>query len=293
MLLRTLLVTAALLLLAAPRPASACSKRHETPFELFDAAARVAEVRVVQTPAPRQAGMARLHVLRTLKGTPRRTLEGAETNTSCHVGYRTGRRAVVFLGPRGETLGHYEGYLERSADDPLLVALRAYAAAPDPDARVDVLADAIADAPAPVRDEAALHLANRPELLARIGIPARDRLLAAYAADPRDQPLLVVLARLGLEFTAPPPAALRNVYFDMAALLRQRDELEDLGAEALAARIDQGQNGYDPLRIRAMDRCERLHERSLFPVLSYGSGVASHFWPTLAAACRTGEPVRW
>ena len=89
MLARTLLAAAALLLLA-PRPASACSKRHETPFELYDRSARVAEVRVTSTPGPRQAGRAQLRVLRTLKGSPRATLQGEETNSTCRVGYRTG-----------------------------------------------------------------------------------------------------------------------------------------------------------------------------------------------------------
>ena len=290
---RFVLVAAALLLMTAPRPASACSKRHETAFELFDAAARVAEVKVVQTPPRRQAGMAQLRVLRTLKGSPRRTLQGAETNTSCHVGYRVGGRAVVFLGPRGQTLGAYEGYLERPADDPLVVVLRAYAAAADDvEARVGVLVDALADGTAAVRDEAAIYLANRPGLLAWVGITPRERLLAAYAADLRDGPLLVVLARLGLDFPAPPLTRRLGFYADLAALLRQRDALEDLNAEGLAERIERGQNGYDPLRIRAMDRCERLHARALYPVLGYGYGVASHMWPKLAESCRTGAPLR-
>lgn len=288
------LLAAALLLLIAPRPAAACSKWHETPFELFEAAARVAEVRVVATPGRHKAGMAKLQVLRTLKGPARRELEGQETNTSCHVGYRTGRRALVFLGPRGETLGQYEGYLELKADDPLVVVLRAYAATREVDGRVAVLVDAIASGPAAVRNEAAVHLADRPELLARIGLPARERLLAAYAADPRDQPLLVVLARLGLDFVAPPRGPSPHWYAEMAALLRERDEeLEELNAEGLAARIDAGQNGYDPTRIRALERCERLRELKLHPVLHYGRGVASHLWPKLAEACRTGEPFRW
>jgi len=289
MIARTLLAAAALWLLAAPRPASACSKRHETPFELYDQAARVAEVRVTATPARRQAGMAQLRVLRTLKGSPRATLQGQETNTSCHVGYRAGRRALVFLGPRGETLGHYEGYLERPADDPLVLALRAYAAARDDDARLRVLVDTIARAPARVKDEAASYLAGRPDLLVRVGVPARERLLAA--ADARDQPLLVVLARLELDFPSPPPAAYRNIYADIAALLRPRDELDDLNAAALADRIDQGRGGYDPLRIRAMDRCERLAGRALYRVFYYGHGTAEHLWPKLAEACRTGTPL--
>ncbi|MFY0535510.1 hypothetical protein [Nannocystis pusilla] len=115
------------MLLAIPRPAQACSTPYQTQFDLFDRAARVAEVRVEQTPGRREAGMARLRVLRTLKGSSRATLE-EETNTSCHVGYRTGRRAVVFLGPRGETLAYHE----RRADDPHVLALRAFVAAKIP-----------------------------------------------------------------------------------------------------------------------------------------------------------------
>ncbi|MCY1055529.1 hypothetical protein [Nannocystis sp. SCPEA4] len=290
MIARTLLAAAALLLLA-PRPASACSKRHETPFELYDEAARVAEVQVTATPGRHKAGMAELRVLRTLKGSPRATLQGQETNTSCHVGYRTGRRALVFLGPRGETLGQYEGYLERRADDPLVLALRAYAAARDDDARTRVLVDIIASAPQHVKDEAAYYLADRPDLLARVDVPARERLFAAGAADPRDQPLLVVLARLELDFPAPPPAPYRNVYADMAALLRPRDELDDLNAAALADLLAQGQAVYDLMRIRALDRCERLAGRRLYRLFYYADGAASHMWPKLAEACRTGVPV--
>ncbi|MDC0717362.1 hypothetical protein [Nannocystis bainbridge] len=283
------LLAAVLLHILAPRPAAACSKRHQTPFELFDQAARVAEVRVEQTPGPRQAGMARLRVLRTLKGSPRATLEAEETNTSCRIGYRAGRRALVFLGPRGQSFGLYEGYLEARADSPQLRALRAYAAANDPAARVRVLVDAIAEGPQDLRDEAALYLADRPELLAHLDLPARARLLAA--ADARDQPLYLVLARLELEVPQPPPSHGRNYFAELAALVRPRDELDDLGAAALADQIDLGNDGYDPRRIRAMDRCERLHGRTLHPLTWYGHGVASHFWPKLAAACRTGEPV--
>jgi hypothetical protein len=283
---RTCLAAAALLLLAIPRPAQACSRPYQTQFDLFEQAARVAEGRVEQTPGRREAGMARLRVLRTLKGSSRATLEGEETNTSCHVGYRTGRRAVVFLGPRGETLAYHE----RRPSDPLVLALRAFVAAEDPDARVRALVDAIATGPAALKDEAAWYLANRPELLARIDVPARERLLAA--AEPRDQPLLVLLARLELDFPAPPPSHYRHYYAQLAALLRPRDELDDLSVEALAGQVERGQEGYDPQRIRAMDRCERQTGRMLYPVLRYGQGASGHFWTELARSCRTGEPVR-
>ncbi|WAS92529.1 hypothetical protein [Nannocystis punicea] len=286
MIARTLLAAAALFLLVTPRPASACSKPYMTQFELFEQAARVAEVRVEETPGRHQAGMARLHVLRTLKGSPRATLQGEETNTSCHVGYRTGRRAVVFLGPRGETIAYHEG----RAGDPQALALRAFAAAKDPDARVRALVDAIAGGPEAVKDEAAWYLANRPELLARIDLPARERLLAA--AEPRDQPLLVVLARLELDFPPPPPNHYRNDYAELAALLRPRDELDDLGVEGLAEQVERGREGYDPQRIRAMDRCERQTGRMLYPLLRYGHGLPGQFWAQLAAACRTGEPAK-
>lgn len=277
------------ILALAPRPASACSKRHQTPFELFDLAAHVAEVRVVSTPGPRKAGFAALRVLATLKGAPRRELKGEETNSSCHVGYRVGRRALVFLGPKGETLGHLEGYIELPAD-PLLLVLRAYAAATGDRERMRALVDAIVAGPPHLRDEAATHLATHPELLAWIGIPEREQLLDAYANDLRDQPLMLVLGRLGLDFPAPAPAH-RTPYFEFAALLRPRDELDDLNAEALADRIEHGASERDPRRIRALDRCERQVGRSLYPLLGYGRGVADFFWATLAQACRTGEPV--
>jgi hypothetical protein len=280
----------ALLLAAAPRLAAACSKRHETPFELFDRAARVAEVRVTTVPARRQAGFAELRVLRTLKGAPRRTLRGEETNSSCHVGYRPGRRALVFLGPRGETLGHYEGYRELAGDAPLLQGVRVYAAARTDAERSRTLVDAIVAGPPSVRDEAATHLATHPELLAWLGLPERERLLTAYAGDVRDQPLLVVFARLALDVPQPPPSRY-NVNADLAALLRPHDDLDDLNAEALAERIERGTDERDPQRIRAFERCERLAVRSLYPLFSYSRGASNHFWPQLAAACRTATPV--
>ena len=58
----------------------------------------------------------------------------------------------------------------------------------------------------------------------------------------------------------------------------------------LADAIRDGKGERDPKRIAAMERCERVRGRRLFPFTQYLGGVASHFWPTLAEACRTGTP---
>ena len=110
-----LLVAAAgvcLAVAAAARPAAACSKRHQPVFELFELARDVAVVKVVAVPSERAAGLVNLSVKQRLKGATR-ALVARETNTSCHVGFRRGRNALVFLGADRWPVGAYEGYIER------------------------------------------------------------------------------------------------------------------------------------------------------------------------------------
>lgn len=274
-----------LLLLLVPRPAAACDKIRQSIYGMFEAATHVVEVRVLTVPI--RSGHARFHVLRTLKGSKRRFLRGSEYGHSCRIGYRVARRALVFLGPNGRSL---DGYYEFRREPDLRAAMSTYAAARDDAARLAVLIDAIVADPPQIRDEAAYFLADRPDLLARIGASERTRLLAAHAADVRDEPLLVVLARIGADFSAPPTLS-QFYYHELATLLRTRDELELEDTAALADRLERGKIDHDPLLIRAMDRCERLHGRALSPVLQYGARGHGNHWPALAAACRTGQPA--
>lgn len=274
-----------LIFLFAPRPAAACDKIRQTVYQLFETATHVVEVRVLTVPI--RSGHARFHVLRTLKGSKRRFLRGSEYGHSCRIGYRVARRALVFLGPNGRSL---DGYYEFRREPELRAATLTYAAARDDAARLAALIDAIVAGPPRVRDEAAYFLADRPDLLARIGPPERTRLLAAHAADVRDEPLLVVFARIGADFSAPPTSSSPH-YHELATILRTRDELEQEDTAALADRLERGQTAYDPQLIRAMDRCERLRGRALHSIHMYGARGHTNHWPTLAAACRTGQPA--
>ena len=62
---------------AAARPAAACSKRHQTVFELFELARDVAVVKVGAVPGARYAGPVALAVKRRLKGSGRRLIARA------------------------------------------------------------------------------------------------------------------------------------------------------------------------------------------------------------------------
>lgn len=274
-----------LLLLLLPRPAAACDKIRQTIYDLYEKATHVAEVRVLTVPI--RSGHAHFHVLRTLKGSKHRFLRGSEYGHSCRIGYRVARRALVFLGPNGRSL---DGYYEFRREPELRAAMSTYVAARDDAARLAVLIDAIVAGPPRVRDEAAYFLADRPDLLARIGAPERTRLLAAHAADVRDEPLLVVLARIGADFRAPANLS-QSHYHELATILRTRDELEHDDAAALADRLARGKLDHDPQLIRVMDRCERLHGHALASIHSYGARGHGNDWPTLAAACRTGQPT--
>jgi hypothetical protein len=59
-------------------------------------------------------------------------------------------------------------------------------------------------------------------------------------------------------------------------------------ADAIAT--GRGEVGHE--RIAALDRCERVRGKQLYPFTSYDAGVSEPFWEALAESCRTGTPVR-
>jgi hypothetical protein len=270
-------------LVAAPSISDACAKRHQPVFEIFDDATTVAEVRVTKVPPSTRlragAGPVTLRATRMIKGRKAAWLTTHENNTSCHIGFRAGKNALIFLDKTGHTVGGSEGYFEdlgrwrKSVD--------AWAAATDDAARAAVLVALIEGGDAAVAYDAEHHLANRPELVAKLDTTTRDRLLALAAKAPNHSMLPVLAVRLRAKVStdrrAKPVLAVTTF-----------ESVTD--ANVLAEAIFTGKGESDPKRIAAFERCERVHGRALFPLTTYINGMADHFWPKLAEACRTGVP---
>ncbi|MBL8623108.1 MAG: hypothetical protein JNK64_17460 [Myxococcales bacterium] len=291
-----LLVAAAgvcLALAAAARPAAACSKRHQPVFELFELARDVAVVKVGAVPGPRAAGLVGLSVKQRLKGAARR-LVARETNTSCHVGFRRGRTALVFIGADRWPAGDYEGYIERPSAA-LLATLAAWRdAATDAD-RAGVLVAAIDGAVATLRFDAALYLLDHPPLIAAL---TPDHVVALRRASQRgerdDATVLAILARQHGPAWRDVLAARPAPTLDQALQALADHDLEAItAAGTLADLIAQTPGEHAPLRIAAAERCERLHGKLLVEFSMYSVGRSDHGWQQLAVACRTGAPPRW
>jgi len=268
--------------------AHACSKRHQTLFELFDEAGTVAVARVVAAPGRNQAGKVTLAVKTRIKGKQGR-LTVRETNTSCHVGFRTGRTALVFVRADGWPAGHYEGYVEKPS--PAMVStMRAWAAAATPAERVAVLVAAAAGPDATVAHDAATYLADDPALLAVLDAAALTT-LAAAAPSVRDHRVELVLARVhGKQWRAMVTGKKIPAGLEFDALAHHDFEAET-SAGRLADLIDAARGEESPERIAAFERCERLHGHRLARFAVYGNGVSSEYWHTLADACRSGTPA--
>jgi len=256
-------------ILAAPTRSDACSARHLPIFELFERAATVAYVRVVSVPVPppgsrnpHGAGSVQLAVKRLLKGAKRSSLRTFETNTSCHIGFRRGRAALVFLDARGHTVGQ-EAYIEDVAA--YEATIDAWAAATSDVTRRSILVDAITTGGDVIARDAAQFLLDEPGLLVKLDADQRQQLAAV--TPPKYSLLPQLLGRLaGGKFES------------------------ESDVSKLAATIEAGKGEKNPDRIAALDRCERVHARRLWPFSWYSTGTASHIWPKLADACRTGVP---
>jgi len=251
-------------LLALPAPSDACSQRHFSMFEKFELATFVAHVRVGGVP-PR-GGKVQLAVKRMIKGdAKKKSLTTFESSTSCAVGYKRNKTAIVFLYDDGDTVGHGQGYItdvktwEATVD--------AWAAATSDVTRRSILVEVLVKNDETLAYDAASYLADSPGLLNKVDADQRQQ-LAAVTPSSKYSLLPLVLARLaGGKF----------------------EKVSD--ATKLATIIDAGKGESDPDRIAALERCERVHGTRLYPYTSYNHGVADHFWKALAEACRTGKPA--
>lgn len=292
--LRSLLAVACLGLAvaAAPPPAAACSKRHQSIFELFDLAVDVAVVKVGPVPGPRYAGRVALRVKQRLKGARRGTITARETNTSCATGFRGGRTALVFIGADRWPAGAYEGYLEKPS--PAVVATLTAWAQPQPEVdRAGLLVAAIAGPERALRRDAAWHLVDHPELIAALTADHTAALVAARGDDDAGRLVAMILARQHGPAWRDLIAAGLPPRTPALTVLAAHDLERVTDAGALADLIAQTPGERAPERIAAFERCERVHGRLLEAFTSYSNGHAEHWWLKLAEACRTGAPVTW
>ncbi len=289
---RVAIVVAVASVIAASAPrAHACSKRHQTVFELFDLAETVAVAKVRRMPPAAHglgpAGDVDLAVRQLLKGKAGK-LVAKETNTSCAAGFAVGRTALVFVGADGWPVGHYEGYVRDYAK--LLPTLERYAAATTEADRGQVVIDALGD-PA-MAEEAGWWIVDHPELLARLDAVAIERVrVAADTSRWASSQLTAILVRLHRP-VADAALAQRGRFVDQ----RLRDlsaitTFEAVTDPAVLADAIASNTNVELDRIAALDRCERVRGTRLYWFTRYYGGVAPQFWAALATACRTGTAI--
>jgi len=281
-----------LLTVAWPTPSDACSKRHQTPFELFDEAVTVAVVNVRKTPSNSPdrilAGDVELAVTRVIKGTKTKLIIAKESDTSCRASYVVGKDAIVLLGANGFTVGAHDGYLR----EPVAWApvLDRWAQATDAKARAAVVADAITGTHAKVTEEAIVFLLDNPVLLDAVTAEQTQRIAKAAKAMPKDWAITLLLARLR-DPSAPAKANVAVWARAARGFLAAKETETD--ATKLAAVIEKPTRDADPRRVAALDRCERVHGVSLVSFINYFGGAGSQqMWKAFADACRTGRPLR-
>jgi hypothetical protein len=289
--LAVLLGTIIALTVVAARPAQACSKRHQSLFELYDLATDVAVAKVGRIPRARYAGPVRLRVVTPIKGARRATLIARENNTSCTTGFRAGKTALVFVSADREPTGGEEGYRE-DASAAMLAAMTAWGAATTADARLAVLVDTATGGDAELATEAAYYLVDRPELIARLRPEQAAALVAARGAKQVGPWITMILARQhgpawrAVVAAGPVPA---GPLFALATV--DYEAITDLGV--LADLIGSHPGDAPPERIAALERCERVHGHALTGITRYGHGHSESWWLRLAEACRTGREPSW
>ncbi len=290
--IRVALIAVVVVTVVGARPTDACSGPHQSIFELFESAEHVAVAKVRSAPRGKArvghpSGPVRMTVRQRLKGpASETTLRTRDVNNSCHVGFRIGRTALVFVGPDGYPHGWHQGYIEDH--EAATEALVRWSSATDVTARTRFLVELVTtSADRRLVVDAAWYLAAQPALLAAITASQRDDLaLAAGRLDARwSYPIQLVLVRLRSSAGVTIPQ-----YQNVLAVTRF-ESVDDPGvlADAMAA----GTDPTDPVRIAALERCERVHGKPLYAFSRYVRGASDHFWPELAAACRTGTPLRW
>jgi hypothetical protein len=278
----------------APSRADACSKMHETPFDLHDRADVVAVVKVNAVPAPRglhkvQIGRVKLTVESMIKGPRATTLTSRLTGSSCDAGFRRGKRALVFLDARGDVVGHYEGVLEIGADDTWPDLLRAWGAAPLPTERAALLAKAILDDDRRGRD-AAWTLTDSPALLTALDSATVSALVDHMRRVNVDSMLPVALARLRAIGLLTVLSSRRFTFGDDARELAKVLRFEAIDDPSVLADELAAARGIEAAA--AFDRCERIHRKSLsFSFFDWMSGFDPSRAPAFVDACRSGTPM--
>lgn len=288
-------------------PAHACDPTEFlTPIDLVDRAAVVAVIEVTAiTRATSAAPQIAATVVEPLKGGPGATLALTAPGGTCEPGFAVGRRGLVYVDAAGHTLGLYTGFLT-AALPAWTVAVRAYLGGATAGERGAGLVDLAVGRDWTASLMAALALIDRVDLLVAIEPAARAR-VAARAARLRktDHPIHLLATRLQL--TPPtsrarrrPGAALAAVALgafegeaDPAALARAI--LAPPVLRGLRRRCDLGTGVCFPaaaqVRIAALERCERVHGRTLDHLGAYaGDPDDVDAWRARAEACRTGTP---
>jgi len=267
-----------LVLLFAARPADACSHPYFSIFRYFDNAATVAHARVR---AP--GGKLALAVIETFKGSPGKQIalgigSSAREHNTCTPKLRgTG---IIFLSEHNGFVAAYDSF--PAATKELLAAIKAYAAAKTPAARAAVLVEqVIANTNTRLGFDAALALADDPELLTAVTAADRDRLIDALPKARADSWLPVALARIGA-----PAAKLTGDGADLAAARTFEAETKPADLADFLATIPTGMSARGSA---AFERCERLHGKRLADIRH--TMRSRQIWTQLADRCRTGTPA--
>jgi hypothetical protein len=298
---RWLLVLAALsLTFFKPTISHACRVIHQSPFELFAAAATVAVVEPSAMPQrhPRtgrfKEGRVTLNVVTLLKGSlGTATLRAKVDGSSCDVRFESGQAGVILLGPDGWPVGAHQGYLLQVAV--WLPILEAWSMASSAEARVSLLVDAIAGAEASVAKQAASYLLEQPALLAIVDAGARARLVSRLSA-PSDPPpyLKEVLVRLRETVVIASLPVSDLDLRELAAITRYEAETDPAKlAMAMKQSADRGEV------VAAFERCERARGATLVRGRGMSLAEARSYLPwlkgldprRLASACKTGRAL--
>src|SRR5436190_21912144 len=274
----------AAVLVGSPAPSRACSKRHQTPFELFDVAETVALVHVRKTPSnsPKQivAGNVELGVTQLVKGPKATTIIAKESDTSCRARYSVDTDALVFLGSDGLTVGAHDGHVrDAAAWKPVI---ERWAAATDAASRAQVLTEAIAGGDGKVAAEAIEFLVDEPALLDAITAEQTAKIAKAATTLPKEPMITMLLVRLR-DPSAPRRANVALWERSARGVLQAKTILAETDPAKLAAIVVRRTRDADPRRIAAMERCERIRGFSLASFGSYFGGAGSQaMWNDLA-----------
>lgn len=265
----------------APRPATACDAvDYWTPLDLADQAATVVVAKVVSVPS-KLPGQVLLEVEQTLKGLTKSTWTVRDDGSDCDATFQAGGRGVLFLDAAHNPVGLYDAF-----SSPLWVPLlTTYLSSATASERAAAVVEVAVSTDWTRSFQAALALADRPELIVAIRPDDRTRVFTRLAKATRTHPLWDLATRLH----DPRLAELskrRGVRFKNLAAVARSEFLQvvdvNVVADILAA-------PREPLyrRIGAFERCELLHGRTLGRFFRY-KGPDDGRWASRADACRSG-----